>query len=126
MRRFVTLLTLVLIVLGILYHQRIFLRDPLGRLERNGASVPGARIFINYSNDVLVQEDSGRQMFVVQNINRLPGSPAGLTCIQGMLCLTPSDIAVPVPSTPGPLATMSNREVSFTDDLGSHVRVTIR
>ncbi len=126
MRRFLTLLTLALIVLAIIYHQRLFLRDPLGRLERNGAPVSDARIFINYTNDVLVQEDSGRRMFVVQNVNRLPGSPAGLTCIQGMLCVTPSDIAVPATSAPAQLATMSNREVSFTDDLGAHVRVTIR
>ncbi len=126
MRKFIVLLTLALIALAVVYHQRLFLRDPLGKVERNGVAVPDARVFINYSNDVLVQEDGGRQMFVVQNYNRLPGSPTGLTCIQGMLCVTPSDQAVPGTAEAGKQADMSDREVSFTDSLGSRVHVQIR
>lgn len=126
MRRFILLLTVALIVLAILYHQRLFLRDPLGKVERNGIAVADARVFINYSNDILVQEEGGRRMFVVQNYNRLPGAPAGLTCFQGLLCLTPSDQAVPGPADPDRAAAMSNREVSFVDSLGARVRVQIR
>ena len=126
MRKFIVLLTLALIALAVVYYQRLFLRDPLGRLERNGVAVSDARIFINYSNDILVQEDSGRRMFIVQNENKLPGSPSGLTCIQGMLCVTPADLAVPGTPNPRTQATMSDREVSFTDDLGSRVHVQIR
>jgi len=126
MRRFILLTLVALIALAAIYRDRLFLRDPLGRLERNGVAVSGARVFINYSNDVLVQEDSGRQMFVVQNLNKLPGSPTGLTCIQGMLCVTPSDQAVPGLPEPGKEAVMSNRDVSFTDPVGSVVHVKIR
>ncbi len=126
MRRFILLTVIVLIALAAIYHDRLFLRDPLGKVERNGASVPDARVFINYSNDILVQEDSGRRMFIVQNVNRLPGSPDRLTCIQGMLCITPSDQVVPGAADPGKEAVMSNREVSFTDPLGSQVHVKIR
>ena len=129
MRRFIVLLTLALIALAVVYRNRLFLRDPLGKLERNGAPGADARIFINYSNDVLVQQDGGRRMFVVQNINKLPGSPTGLTCIQGLLCVTPSDIAVQaVEGTPEPgrQATMSDREVSFTDDTGALTHVQLR
>ena len=126
MRKFILLLTVALIALAVIYHARLFLRDPLGKLERNGAPVSDARVFINFYNDVLVQEDSGRQMFVVQNGNKLPGSPTGLTCIQGMLCVTPSDQAVPGTPDPGKKASMSDREVSFTDASGSRVHVQIR
>lgn len=126
MRKLILLSVVVLIALAILYHDRIYLRDPLGKVARNGVAVPDARVFINYSNDILVQEDSGRRMFVVQNYNRLPGSPAGLNCIQGMLCITPSDEAVPGTADPGKQADMSDREVSFTDLLGSRVHVQIR
>ncbi len=126
MRKFILLLTVALIALAIVYQNRLFLRDPLGKLERNGVAVPDARVFINYSNDILVQEDSGRQMFVVQNYNKLPGSPTSLTCIQGMLCVTPSDQAFPGNADTGKQADMSNREVSFTDALGSRVHVQIR
>ena len=126
MRKFLLLLTVALIALALIYHQRLFLRDPLGKVERDGVVVPDARVFINYSNDVLVQENGGRRMFVVQNDNKLPGSPTGLSCIQGMLCVTPSDQAVPGTATPENQASMSDREVSFTDSLGSHVHVQIR
>lgn len=126
MRKLILLSVVVLIALAIIYHDRIYLRDPLGKVERNGVAVADARVFINYSNDVLVQEDSGRRMFVVQNYNRLPGSPAGLNCIQGMLCITPSDQAVSGTADPGKQADMSDREVSFTDLLGSRVHVQIR
>jgi hypothetical protein len=126
MRKLILLLTVALIALAVLYHARLFLRDPLGKVERNGAPVPDARVFINYWNDILVQEDNGHRMFVVQNINKLPGSPAGLTCIQGLLCITPSDQAVPGTADASTQAEMSAREVSFTDSLGSHVHVQIR
>ena len=127
MRKFILLSTLVLVALVILYRNRIFLRDPLGRLERNGVAAPDSRVFINYSNDVLIQESSGRQMFVVEHGNRLPGTPSGLTCIQGLLCITPSNAAT-VPSTPAPgtEATMSNREVSFTEAGGARIHIRIR
>ena len=126
MRKLILLLIVLFVAFAVLYRDRLFLRDPLGKVERNDVAVPDARVFINYSNDILVQEDSGRHMFVVQGYNKLPGSPTGLTCIQGMLCLTPSDQAVPGTAGPGKEATMSNREVSFTDDLGSRVHVQIR
>ena len=126
MRKLILLSILALIALAVVYHDRLFLRDPLGKVERNGVAVADARVFINYSNDILVQEESGRRMFVVQNYNRLPGTPTGLTCIQGMLCVTPSDQAVPGTATPSEQAEMSNREVSFTDSTGSRVHVQLR
>lgn len=126
MRKLLFLTLIVLVALAVIYHDRLFLRDPLGKLERNGVVVNDARVFINYSNDVLIQEDDGHRMFVVQNYNKLPGSPAGLTCIQGLLCVTPSDQAVPGSAEPSNRAQMSDREVSFTDSLGSRIHVQIR
>lgn len=126
MRKFIFLITIALVALVVIYHDRIFLRDPLAKVERNSVVVPGARVFINYSNDILVQEDSGRHMFVVQNYNRIPGAPTGLSCLEGMICITPSDQAVPGIADPGKQAAMSDREVSFTDALGSRVHVQIR
>jgi hypothetical protein len=49
----------VLLALGFavfvwVYRERLFLRDPLGVVERDGVKEDGARVFINYSNDVLM------------------------------------------------------------------------
>ena len=128
MRRFLILLTLALIALAVTYRDRLYLRDPLGKIARNGTEQDDARIFINYENDILVREKHGTEMFVVQHWNGLQATPAGLSCIEGMLCLTPADRVVDIGEagaghTP---AVMTDRNVSFVDGSRSKVLVTIR
>lgn len=127
MRRLLLLIAIVLVVFAVVYRDRLYLRDPLGRVERDGKQVEDARVFINYENDVLVQERQGTHMFLVQNWSRAATTPAGLTCVQGMMCLTPADRVVDAesPAKEGK-AMMSNREVSFTDDAGSQVHIVLR
>ncbi len=128
MRRVLVLLTLALIALAVVYRDRLYLRDPLGTIARNGVVQEDARIFINYENDVLVREKRGTEMFVVQHWNGLPATPAGLTCIEGMLCMTPADRVMDVGeiSTGHAPAEMTDRAVSFVDAAGAKVLVTIR
>ena len=128
MRRFLVLLVLALIALTVVYRDRLYLRDPLGKIARNGVEQDKARIFINYENDVLVQEKGGAEMFVVQHWNGLPATPAGLTCIEGMLCLTPADRVMDVgEATTGRVpAEMTDRSVRFKDASGDMILVTIR
>ena len=125
MRRFLLLVAVVFVVLLVVWRDRLFLRDPLGRLERDGVRVEGARVFIDFSNDVLVQEDGGRRMFLVRHVDRREAVPAGLNCVQAMACLTPADGATEVISGAG-TAEMSDREVVFTEGSGGRVRVVIR
>ena len=84
--------------------------------------------FINYENDVLVQEKHGTEMFVVQHWNGLPATPTGLTCVQGMLCVTPTDRVIDVAgATSGQKAAeMTDRSVSYTSSNGGTTLVTIR
>ncbi len=127
MRRLLLLIVVVLVVFVVVYRDRLYLRDPLGKVERDGRAVADARVFINYSNDVLMQEEHGSRMFVVQSWNHAATLPSGLTCIQGMMCLAPADRVVDAqaPAQQGN-AVMSNREVSFTDDSGSRVHIVLR
>ena len=128
MRRLLLLITLVLIVLIAVYRDRLYLRDPLGRLTRDGAPQPDARVFINFENDVLVQEKGGTEMFVVQHWNHLEAVPANLTCIQGLLCIAPADRLIDTAGTTitRKVAEMTDRAVNFTDSNGHPVEVTIR
>ncbi len=77
---------------------------------------------------MLVREKHGTEMFVVQHWNGLPATPAGLTCIEGMLCLTPADRVMDVgePTTGRAPAEMTDRAVRFKDAAGDAVLVTIR
>lgn len=128
MRKILLLLIVVFVVFLVIYRDRLFLRDPIAKLERNGVSQTGEAVYINFSNDILVQENSGKRMFVIQHRDRLPHMPAGLTCIQGMACITPENPSTSESSAVvnGHLATMTDRVVTFTDDDGVSVRVQIR
>jgi hypothetical protein len=121
--------TLLLIVFIAVFRQRIFLRDPLGKVERNGAVQDGMRLYINYSNDVLVEDGVRHQFVLVQGWSALPGVPQHLFCLTGLVCWTDSDRAAvfPVEGVGGRTrAVMNAKEVTFVDDSGATVRVALR
>ena len=53
----------LLVVFVVVFRQRIFIRDPLGKVERNGIAQDGARLYINYSNDVLVEDAAANRRY---------------------------------------------------------------
>jgi hypothetical protein len=127
MKRFLLLLSLVFVVFVAVYRQRLFLRDPLAKVFRDGVQKQGAQVYINYSNDILVLDDGSAPSYMVQNWNRQPGVPQSLKCLHAMMCWSDADRAtlVPMAGSSG-LAAMSDREISFRRSDGSSVRVTLR
>jgi hypothetical protein len=129
LRKILIVGVLLLLVLVAVFRQRIFVRDPLGKVERSGVAQDGTRLYINYSNDVLV-EDAARHRFVlVQGWNARPGVPQHLFCLTGLMCWTDSDKAAvfPVEGVGGRTpAVMSAKEVTFVDESGAKVRVALR
>jgi hypothetical protein len=128
LKRVVIVGVVLLVVVVAVYRQRLYLRDPLGTVERNGMRVEGARVFINYYNDALVQSADGGRPYLVQR-GSVPGTPAKLSCLRGMMCWTEADIATVVPLGGvdyRPNLVMTNREVTFQDGNGDGVRVVLR
>ena len=121
-----------ILLLGVfvaVFRQRIYVRDPLGKVERNGIAQDGARLYINYSNDVLVEDSARHQFVLVQGWSALPGVPQHLFCLTGVMCWTDADKAAvfPVEGVGGKArAVMSAKEVTFVDELGAKVRVELR
>ncbi|MEG9436791.1 hypothetical protein JAO29_11525 [Edaphobacter sp. HDX4] len=129
MKRFIVLSGIILIVLVAIYRERLFLRDPLAKVYRNGVRQEGLRVYINYSNDILVQDSGGAPLYMVQHWNESPGFPQELKCLRGMVCWTDHDHATLVPlakGDPAPSTTMSDREVTFRQGDSSTIRVTLR
>jgi hypothetical protein len=130
MKRFLVLSGIILIVLVTVYRQRLFLRDPLAKVYRNGVRQEGLRVSINYSNDVLVQDPNGAPLYLVQHWNESPGFPQELKCLRGMVCWTDHDHATLVPfakaGDPAASTMMSDREVTFRQRDSSTIRVTLR
>jgi hypothetical protein len=129
LRKILVFAVLLLIVVVAVFRERIFLRDPLGKVERNGVAVDGARLFINFSNDVLVEESGTERRYLVQGWSGVPGVPQILGCVQGLVCWTDADHAAVFPLNgrgAGARAVMSAKEVTFADENGAAMRVELR
>jgi hypothetical protein len=129
LRKILILGTLILILFVAVFRQRLFLRDPLGKVERNGVAVDGARLYINYSNDVLVEEPGAQRRYLVQGWSGVPGLPKRLACVTGMLCWTDADQASVFPLNDNRTttrATMNAKVVTFTDESGATVTAKLR
>jgi hypothetical protein len=137
LRKLPILLTIGLAVFVVVYRQRLFLRDPLAVVTRDGVKVSGVAVMINYTNDVLLQDASAgrKRLYLVQNWNKVAEAPtAPLRCIQGLACMADADqatgdaIAVGTRGRRSPFegVTMTNRRVEFVDEDGALVEVTLR
>jgi hypothetical protein len=117
----------LLVVFVVVFRQRIFVRDPLGKVERNGIAQDGARVYINYPNDVLVEDSTLHGFVLVQNWNKIPGVPKHLACLTGLACWTEADEATVFPLGESPVrASMSTKEVTFADSEGQGIKVGLR
>jgi hypothetical protein len=129
LRKILIVGTLLLVAFVAVFRQRIFVRDPLGKVERNGVAQNGVRLFINYSNDVLVEDSEKHTFVLVQGWSALPGVPQHLFCFTGLLCWTDADRATvfPMEGAGGRTrAVMMAKEITFLDESGASVRVTLR
>ena len=119
----------LLIVFAVVFRQRIFVRDPLGKVERNGIAQDGARLYINYSNDVLVEDAAVGRRYLVEGWNGVPGVPKQLACLTGLVCWTDAAEAegFSLGNAPNQVhAAMSAKEVSFDDETGAAMKVQLR
>jgi hypothetical protein len=130
------LLLVFVVLLGFIWvnRQRVYVRDPLATVYKNDVKQTGVQVFINYSNDVLVEQDAGPVAFrtLVQGWNKMPGTPKVLTCVRWMACMADADHAgiFPVGGTGrgayDPRVAMTGREVSYVDGDGTAMRVVLR
>ena len=137
MKKLLLLLTLILVIFIVLHRQRLFLRDPIASVTRDGQKVANVVVMINYTNDILLQDASTptKRLYLVQNWNHLAAAPtAPIKCLQGFACLTDADqaTAAPIPvgsrgrREPFQGVTMTNRHIEFVDEDGALVAVTLR
>jgi hypothetical protein len=129
LKRILIVGTLLLAVFVVVFRQRIYVRDPLGKVERSGVAQDGTRLYINYSNEVLVEDSARHQFVLVQGWSARPGVPQHLFCLTGLMCWTDADNAAvfPVEGVGGKTpAVMNAKEVTFVDESGARVRVGLR
>jgi hypothetical protein len=126
MKKLILLFLIIVLVFAVWNRQRLYLRDPFGSIQRDGVKEQGAQVFINYSNDVLLQNYNPPMYVTLVQHGQPAGAPATLHCIAYTLCLTDADIASIVPLENQALPrSMSSKSVEFTDAKGRDTIVTL-
>lgn len=123
----VFLLVVLLAFSYLLYNrQRVFVRDPLGSVVREGVKVEGSQVFINYSNDVLLQNDGPPLLITLLQQGKPIGTPANLKCLHWVACLTDAESAsLAEVETGARINSMSSKAVEYRDETGQTVVVSL-
>ena len=127
MKKIILLLVVVAVVFVVWSRQRLYVRDPLGSVMRDGAKEAGAQVLINYSNDVLVQNyNAPMYVLLVQHGNRV-GTPAEMHCVAYVACLMDADEPAFISTEEGAkVSEMTGKVVEYRDAKGRDVVVTLR
>jgi hypothetical protein len=126
LKKILLLVVIVFVVFVALRRQRLFLRDPLANVTRDGEREIGAQVYINYSNDVLVENDNPPAYTLVVQHAQHVGTPNRLTCVHWMVCMTDADAAT-LSTTMNALVTqMTGKLVEFSDAKGHVTQVKLR
>jgi hypothetical protein len=107
--------------------QRLYVRDPLGSVVRDGVKEQGAQVLINYSNDVLLQNyNAPMYVTLIQHGDRV-GTPAAMHCVAYVACLLDGDVpAFLITDDVAKEATMTGKMVEYRDAKGRDTVVTLR
>lgn len=115
MKKLLLLLIAVAAVFILYNRQRLFLRDPLGSVVRDGSRESGAQVFINYSSDVLIENDAPLYVEVVEHNNH-SGAPLHMQCVHYVACLLDADVPTLAPWPGGIVVqSMTSKFVTFLD-----------
>ena len=86
MKKILFLLFAVAVIFVIWNRERLYMRDPLGEVTRDGVKQAGVQVYINYANDVLLESDKPPMyLTLVQHGDRI-GTPLGLRCLHYLVC----------------------------------------
>ena len=116
LKKWFTLGIVIVIIFAAYNRNRLYVRDPLGSVTRNGVKEPGAQVYINFPNEVLIENDnSPAYTLLVQHANHA-GSPVEIHCIHWLLCMTDADTATLVQPPPSiAIEEMTGKSVRFVD-----------
>jgi hypothetical protein len=114
-KKLIALLVILLVVFVIVQRKRVYVRDPLASVTRSGEKVSGEQVYINFYNDVLLENDNPPMLVMVVEKDQPVGIPTKLRCIHWVACLTDADAASTLPLNAS-VQSMSSKNVHFRDE----------
>jgi hypothetical protein len=124
-KKLIALLVILLVVSVVVERKRVYVRDVLASTTRDGQKVDGEQVYINYYNDVLLENDNPPMLVMVLEHGQPVGVPTKLRCIHWVACLTDADVASMM-AVGGSAQSMTNKAVRFRDEQGRRWVVTLR
>jgi hypothetical protein len=125
-KKLFVLILLVLVIFVVYNRQRIYVRDPLGSVMRDGVKEAGVEVYINFSNEVLLKHDAVPVYATLINHDQPVGTPKKLTCLMWLACMTDQYPAMLVAlDGDAEIEAMSGKAVAFKDH-GNATVVTLR
>ncbi len=126
MKRWILLLVVLLGLFVVYYREQLYIRDPLASVTRNGVTESGAQVFINYSNDVLLENDTPPMYVSLIQHDRPIGMPATLRCLHWIVCMTDAkDAKLLSTDSHAQVRTMSSKAVEYVDEMQRATVVTL-
>jgi hypothetical protein len=114
-KKLIALLIILLVVFVVVERKRVYVRDPLASVTRAGETVSGEQVYINYYNDVLLENDNPPMLVMVVEKGQPVGVPTKLRCIHWLACLTDADAASALPLN-AKIQSMNGKAVHFLDE----------
>jgi len=121
------LFVILVVIVAFLYinRHRVYVRDPLASLTRNGVPEAGAQVFINHANEVLIENDNP-PIYTTLVQHGLPvGAPAKIYCLHWLLCMTTA-VHPPLLGPVAPADSMTDKLITYRDRDGRTAVVTLR
>ena len=115
MKKIILLLVIIGIVFVVIERQKLFVRDPLGSVMRNGVKEPGAQVYINFNNEVMIENDNSPMYVTLIQKGQPVGTPAKMSCIHYVACLMDGDKATLLVEDPGSQMADDVEEMTSSD-----------
>lgn len=125
MKKILLLLVLLFAVFLVLNRERLYLRDPKASVTRDGVKQSGVQVYINFSNEVLLETDTAPMSLTLVQHGQRVGTPVGLKCLHFVVCRTDSAMATMVlVGSKARVESMDSKSVSFRG--GDGVETSVR
>ena len=126
MKKWIALVLIVVCVFVVYDRNRLYVRDPVGSVSRNGINEASAQIYINFSRDVLIENDNSPAYTLLLQHGNHAGTPVELYCLHWLLCMTDTDAATfTQPPQSISVEEMTGKSIRFLDSDKRETVVTL-
>ena len=91
MKKILLLVVLVFVVFVVFNRDRLFVRDPMGSVTRDGVKEDGAQVYINAKNEVLIENDHAPMYVTVIQQGNHVGTPKSIPGLHWMVYMSDAD-----------------------------------